>query len=247
MKFSVGGHLFFAAANKSVHVFNSYTLVRLATVGTFPLGVAEIVLGDKDQTFSVVSPDGQVCRYRTLPRFEVIRESVEKQLEFRSVCFVQDPTEDTLLAVAGSDGFKAALRLVNARDHLVASFAQEEGRYSQVAFVKTNRSKVTGLVVGSDKGALSVFAYPFVPRALDVVSAHAGEVTRLALSADGRFLFSAGADGSVFVFSLGEQSLQEVRQAQLGDEDKLDDGAGGVVDEALADVVLVKKPEMEEW
>lgn len=33
-----------------------------------------------------------------------------------------------------------------------------------------------------------------------------------------------------------------------GEEDKMEDVGGlSIVDEALADIVLVKKPEMEEW
>lgn len=48
MKFSSGGHLFFAVANKTIQVFNAYSLVRLSSVGTFPLGVSDIVVGEKD-------------------------------------------------------------------------------------------------------------------------------------------------------------------------------------------------------
>jgi WD40 repeat protein len=48
MKFSSGGHLFLAVANKTIQIFNSYTLMRLANVGSFPLGVSDIVMGEKD-------------------------------------------------------------------------------------------------------------------------------------------------------------------------------------------------------
>lgn len=36
MKFSTGGHLFFAVANKTIQIFNSYSLIRIASVGTYP-------------------------------------------------------------------------------------------------------------------------------------------------------------------------------------------------------------------
>lgn len=58
MKFSRGGHLFFAIANKTITVYNSYTLAKITQVGTFPMGVSDIVMGDKDLTFAVVSSDG---------------------------------------------------------------------------------------------------------------------------------------------------------------------------------------------
>lgn len=62
--------------------------MRLSSVGTYPLGVSDIVLGEKDQSFAVVSPDGQIGRYKTLPKFEIIKEGVDKQMEFRSADFI---------------------------------------------------------------------------------------------------------------------------------------------------------------
>ena len=81
---------------------------------------------------------------------------------------------------------------------------------------------------------------------------HAGEVTKIILSPDNRFLFSAGTDGSLFIFQIGEQSiLTESIKGQValstGEEEKIDEMINSIVDEALADIVLVKKNEMEEW
>ena len=42
MKFSVGGHLFFAADNKSISVFNAYNLQRLHVLKINPVGLTEI-------------------------------------------------------------------------------------------------------------------------------------------------------------------------------------------------------------
>lgn len=80
------------------------------------------------------------------------------------------------------------------------------------------------------------------------------------LSPDNRYLFSAGSDGTLFIFSVTEAPIMFDKNGMLlnsfgDDTDKaalLDDlGAGAtgpqVVDEALADIVLVRKQEMEEW
>ena len=96
---------------------------------------------------------------------------------------------------------------------------------------------------------------------LDQITAHAGEVTKIMLSPDNRYLFSAGSDGTLFIFSVSEAPIMFDKNGVLlnsfgDDSDKalLDDlGAGAtsggphVVDEALADIVLVRKQEMEEW
>lgn len=64
------------------------------------------------------------------------------------------------------------------------------------------------------------------------------------MSPDGRFLFSAGADGSIFIFSVSEYTEGGMR---IQDDDKMDDMSNSIVDKELADIVLVKKNEMEEW
>ena len=87
-------------------------------------------MGEKDQSFAVVSPDGQIGRYKTLPKFEVIRESADKVMDYRSVDFVEHPTEDNLLVVSGSDGYKSNLRIVDKRDHLKSNCYLEEGKFT---------------------------------------------------------------------------------------------------------------------
>lgn len=156
----------------------------------------------------MVSPDGQIGRYKTLPRFEVIKEGVDKQMEFRSVDFVPDATESNLLVVSGSDGYKANLRVVTIRDSLTNNVYFDEGKFTQVKYVRTNKSKVGALIAGSDKGNLSILNYTSNdPRILDTVTVHQGEVNKIIVSPDGRFLFSAGSDGSLFIFQIGEQTL----------------------------------------
>ena len=65
------------------------------------------------------------------------------------------------MVVAGTDGYKANIRIVNNRDKVVKSCYPEEGKFTQVSFVKTPRSKVTGFVAGTDRGNLMIFSYPF--------------------------------------------------------------------------------------
>ena len=78
-----------------------------------------------------------------------------------------DVTEDNLLAVCGTDGYKSNLRIITKRDHYVANCNLEEGKFTQVRFVRTNKSKINGLVVGSEKGNLLIFSFPFYERILD--------------------------------------------------------------------------------
>lgn len=145
-------------------------------------------------------------------------------------------------------------------------------RYSRVitqALGGTKQKITTGLIGGTDKGSLHLFTYPFNldlgngmqlgSPLLDQLTAHAGEVTKILLSPDNRYLFSAGTDGTLFIFQLTDTPIQFDKNGMLlsiplNESDPSDEfGAGAttggplVVDEALADIVLVRKQEMEEW
>lgn len=71
-------------------------------------------------------------------------------------------------------------------------------------------------------------------------------------------MFSTGSDGSLFIFSISEQLMPQegnmlkaagaTGASVINDpDDKADEGNNCIVDEALADIVLVKKNEMDEW
>ena len=68
MKFSKGGHLFFASDNKTISAFNAYSMERIHVVKINPVGLSDIMLSDKDLAFGVVSPDGFIGHW-ALPTF----------------------------------------------------------------------------------------------------------------------------------------------------------------------------------
>lgn len=73
MRFNPGGNLFFVVDGKTLLIFNSYTLQKVHQIKTTSEGVADIVFGDKDSSFGIVTPDGFIGRYK-LPSFATIRE-----------------------------------------------------------------------------------------------------------------------------------------------------------------------------
>lgn len=163
------------------------------------------MFGEKDTSFAVVSPDGFIGRYK-LPFYTPIKESnpPEKSMDYRSVDFIQDVNEEHLIVVAGSDGYKANIRIINSKDSVLKNYFPEEGRFTQVRFVKTVRQRISGFIAGNDKGSLNIFSYPFHDVVLDQITAHAGEVTKIIVSPDNRYVFSAGTDGCLFIYAVGE-------------------------------------------
>lgn len=87
--------------------------------------------------------------------------------------------------------------------------------------------------------------------------AHFGPVSHILVSPSNRQLFTAGADGSLFIFDIHEQvfnykekTLKASIQIDEGDKKgnmKIKDQRYKIVDPELADIVLVKRNEMVEW
>lgn len=78
--------------------------------------------------------------------------------------------------------------------------------------------------------------------------AHLGECHLVAQSVDGKFLFSAGHDGQIFVFQVKEQIPPMLGQ-RTNKQSAEDAGSSEYprIEEQLAQIVLVNKQLMEEW
>ena len=111
-------------------------------------------------------------------------------------------------------------------------------------------SGITNLVVGTEWGNVKVYGYPLLTWPFDELTAHCGEVTQVCVSPDAKFVFTGGSDGAVFIYSVTEYANEtEVFKPTVQEEKKLEarEYRNLIVDENLADVVLIKWGEMEEW
>lgn len=73
MRFNPGGNYFFVADGKNLQIYNSYTLLKVHQLKTTTEGIADIVFGERDSQFALITPDGFIGKYR-LPNFQVIKE-----------------------------------------------------------------------------------------------------------------------------------------------------------------------------
>lgn len=88
----------------------------------------------------------------------------------------------------------------------------------------------------------SVLAHFGIPYSSTLL--HAGEVTRLLTTPDGKYLISSGADGSIFVIQLHDQSLESSKSMESAHHHHQ---RVAVIDDQLAHIVLVRKSLMDHW
>lgn len=138
MRFNSGGNFLFIVDQKNVLIYNAYTLVKLHQIRCTSESVTDIVFGDRDSSFALITPDGFLGRYR-MPSFQIIKErqpgnivstepgASQRQalqedkgpvLAYRSCDFIgmggliaADGTEETMFVTAGD-----AITVLNSKD-----------------------------------------------------------------------------------------------------------------------------------
>ena len=63
------------------------------------------------------------------------------------------------------------------------------------------------VAVGAVRPRPRVFSNPLSSYIYDTISMHNGEITKMIVSPDNRYLFTCGQDGCIFIFRVGEQLL----------------------------------------
>ena len=127
------------------------------------------------------------------------------------------------------------------------------GKFNQVKYINYNQ-KIQGVIAATDKGSVQVLNN-YNHFAFDEkfeFTAHYGPVTQMAVSPDNQHLFTAGQDGSLIIWNIGEYYLQDKiyklqQQKNDTEAEKKKDNKQRVVDPELAEIVLVKRNYMVEW
>lgn len=115
-----------------------------------------------------------------------------------------------------------------------------------------------GIITASDNGALQILTHPFKEKAVESIIAHFGPISHMVITPDNRTLFTTGVDGSIFIYHISEQMFNprdgtfkpvahSEENTQNDKKEKNKDPRLKVVDDELAEIVLVKKDEKDEW
>lgn len=81
---------------------------------------------------------------------------------------------------------------------------------------------------------------------IEETQVHQGAITKLRASPDGRFVFSAGEDGAIFVFKVDE-SLDYAHIEHVTVDGKEKELSARVVDDTLAEIVLIERGQLDKF
>ena len=129
------------------------------------------------------------------------------------------------------------------RDWNFVQDPEEPGILTQTTFLRMDRTRqLRGFAMGNNLGEIKTVLHPYQDKGISRALSHKGTVTRLLSTQDSRFLFSAGEDGTLFIYHVEEEKNPEpgqvvtASQARAMAEEqankiyKFDENEGGNID-----------------
>ena len=147
----------------------------------------------------------------------------DRSYSYKNAVYVShdDPKNNQMICVGTQKDVCASLGIFEGDEMKACLKYNDEGNsalkdylpaycFNDVIKVVTAENMLENLVVGTNRGSVTVFGMP--PRFLredpdyryEEIMAHYGEVTSLQASIDGRYVFSAGSDGIMFMYEVIE-------------------------------------------
>lgn len=84
-------------------------------------------------------------------------------------------------------------------------FDEAPGNFTQVKYVDYN-AKTKGFLAATDTGNVTVYSRSHLnEKIIQNITCHFGPIMNIAISPDCKNLFTAGKDGTIFLFSIGDQ------------------------------------------
>jgi WD40 repeat protein len=243
LKFSQGGHFLAIASGKSIFIYKAYTLQLVTILQDHASPVQDMGWANNDSKLVSMDSDGQIFQFTSVD-FKGRGNVPNKRVNYKSMtlageCYVVHGVEGPLnvlneITPEGSDG-------PDGRKELVKAYTVER-KLSQVCFFQSNHHQPV-YIASTDDGSVVNYGSSLSNTWLEEISAHQGTVTRLRASPDGKFVFSGGEDGSIFLFKV-EEPIDVLHAIPEGKEKEVVNKAA---EDSLADIVLIEREKLEKF
>lgn len=240
LRFSNGGHFLAAAASKVVYIFTSYTLEHVEQFKSHTNTVNDMAWSRNDLRITTVGGDGAVFEY-DIQSSSKEREFISRNTDYTSVAYIDDA-----IVTCGVDAGQSVLREQVDTDWKTHNVAVKS-KLTQIHYFKTYHG-LSCLLAGDSNGSIHMLGFKAGSAVLGEIVAHNGGVTRIRSSQDGRFVFSCGNDGVIFIYHVIEprEMLQPMDRMELDQKEK-DDAYNKLVDDRLAEIVLIPRNLLDQF
>ena len=253
MKFSNGGHYLAAASsitksNCVINIYEAYTTESVTTFKGHTGLVTDMLWSANDQTLYTCGLDGGIYEWKMDDYSR--KDCGQNNAKYTSLML----TYNGMILATGTEAGKNVVREIKTSSDYSKAHQLGPSKLVQIAGIKSLYN-LPAIIAGSEYGQIKVFSSIFSTIPYESIPAHNSEVTKITTSPDGRYVFSTGDDGSVFIFQVSEISSEgQLISAKDGgeikenmEEGKAFNSKAMVVDETLGDIVLVPRSDIDNY
>jgi hypothetical protein len=233
LKFSNGGHYLAAGSGKIVYIYSTYSLELVQTLKNHINNISDMAWGRKDITFVSVGTDGKYNEYATR------NWHLDKSREVQNTTFTSVVMTNKESLVYGEDPTNCKIFESHGEEWQAKILAARSSIANYTFFFTPNGFPM--LIAGTKRGNINILSSTY--ETVEDTVAHLGSVTQVRSSPDGRYLFSAGEDGTIFIYTVVEPTDFTLMDREM----EAKDDQVTQIDEQLADIVLIKKTELDEF
>lgn len=234
LKFSNGGHLLSIGSGQTIFIYKAYTLQLIQIIKVHTSQIHEMAWMPLDRKLVTMDSDGMVFEFLA-NSWTQEKEQQNPRVKFRSMTIAND-----LIVAYGAESSHPILMIKNSDNGITQISLDKE--LSQICFFNTiHRSPV--YLASTREGSVLLLGSTLTKDYHEEIFAHQGAITKLRSSPDGKFVFSAGDDGTIFIFKV-EESIEIVHTAAESKEKEL---TNKIVDDSLADIVLIEREKLEKF
>mmetsp|Transcript_22329 Transcript_22329/g.51150 ORF Transcript_22329/g.51150 Transcript_22329/m.51150 type:complete len:1362 (-) Transcript_22329:80-4165(-) len=196
MRFSTDGHVLAASQGRTLLVFSSQSMERLATLRTHGQIIA---LHWLEEQLLTVTDEGQFARWNTTT-WEKLVETQASGLEFSAIS--AEHAGQSFANVLDTSSMRMVLAPFEGAERAGEGLeVPGDVRMSSLCFIVGPRH--SALFAAASTGSVRLHSAPMASlRQFEDIHLHAGAVASLCLSSDSRTMVTAGVDGAIFLFEI---------------------------------------------
>merc|ERR1719389_272744 len=203
VKFAHGGEYFAAVNSNAIQVYKTYTCEVVCNLRGHNTKVKALSWSQDDSILVSCGMDGAVNEYSIPEEGRRMSDCMHKGTTFTSIVIHTDVQMQShnIMYVVGSDRMIKEVQGGNQAGE-ITNFIETEKTLGQLALAHSARALFAGVAEPEEPGAIRAYTFPPQRDGVIETQTHAGPVTRMCVTLDDGMLFTAGEDGTLYIYEV---------------------------------------------
>jgi len=203
VKFAHGGEYFAAVNSNAIQVYKTYTCEVVCNLRGHNTKVKALSWSQDDSILVSCGMDGAVNEYSIPEEGRRMSDCMHKGTTFTSIVIHTDVQMQShnIMYVVGSDRMIKEVQGGNQAGE-ITNFIETDKTLGQLALAHSAKALFAGVAEPEEPGAIRAYTFPPQRDGVIETQTHAGPVTRMCVTLDDGMLFTAGEDGTLYIYEV---------------------------------------------